>query len=84
MIYLFFGDLIREGLKNIMAAMPAAELGYDKIHPGKIGTTRQERRQALAELNVQAVNLQQRKADLERDLREIGFPVRTDPKGKAS
>jgi hypothetical protein len=84
MVYLFFGDLIREGLKNIMAAMPAAELGYDKIHPGKIGTTRQERRQALAELNVQAVNLQQRKADLERDLREIGFPVRTDPKGKAS
>jgi hypothetical protein len=81
-IYYFCGPLVREGLRKIMEKMGPAEFGYDRIHPDKIGSTRRERRAAIAALKERLGNLHSRKSDLAGKLAELGFSVPSIAKSK--
>lgn len=74
-IYLFCGPLVREGLRKIMEQMGPEEFGYDRIQPDKIGSTRRERRAAIAALQERLGKLHSRKEDLAGKLAALGFPV---------
>lgn len=75
-IYCFFAELVREGLRRVMADMTPAELGYDAIHPDKIGTDRAARRAAIDALQARLADLHDRKADLAGKLRALGHLVK--------
>lgn len=76
LLYCFVADLVKEGLRRIMADMTPGELGYDTIHPGKIGTDRATRRAAIAALEARLAELLSRKDDLAEKLRALGASVK--------
>lgn len=83
LMYFLFTAILREKLQEVMDAMPSAAFGYEKIQPDDIGSPRNERRQTLANLRIERVVLQQQKAEISRNLREIGFPIHSQKKEKA-
>ena len=82
-LYAFFSQAIRDGLREIMEGMKPDELGYGAIHPSKIGTSRVERRQAIDDCNNRLSNLKERKSVIEMRLASIGAQQITSP-GKKS
>lgn len=79
--YCFFAELVKEGLARVMESMDPAEFGYDQIHPDKVGTPRAERLAALAALETELQELQERKQDLRSKLAAIGFAPTPTYKG---
>lgn len=79
--YFFISKLVREGMRKLMDGMTPAEFGYSAIHPDKIGSTRFERRAAIATLESRLGELKNRKAEIEEKLMAIGSPVPVIAKG---
>lgn len=52
LLYFLFADILRDKLREVMDAMPAADFGYTRITPDKIGSPRPERRQAITNLRI--------------------------------
>lgn len=82
-LYFLCPDLVRDGLRRVMADMAPAEFGYNAIHPNKIGSPRCERRAFIAELDHRLSDLLVKKAELEEKLCAIGSPVQPEQRGKA-
>ena len=82
-LYFLCADLVRDGLRKIMADMTPAEFGYNAIHPSKIGSARSERRAFIADFDHRLGDLLMKKAELEEKLCAIGSPVQPEQRVKA-
>jgi hypothetical protein len=74
-LYCLFAQLVKQGLSALMAQMPPAAFGYDKIDPAQIGSDRVTRRAAIVALNTQLGALQAQKADLASKLIGLGMRI---------
>ena len=75
-LYCFVAEMVQEGLRRIMADMTPEDLGYDTIHPDKIGTDRATRRAAIVALEARLAALRVKEGDLAEKLLALGAPVR--------
>ena len=75
-LYCLFGDLVKEGLRRIMADMTPDELGYAEIAPTEIGSDRVTRRAQIAQCKSRLVDLIAMRDDLRTKLRSLGAPVK--------
>lgn len=76
MLYAFFGDLVKAGLKAVMDTMTDEEFGYAAATDGQIGTDRATRRLAIQAAQDQLAALRESKATLASSLRQLGITVK--------